>query len=167
MNSLNKVQIIGNLTADPEIRETPNGQKVATCSVATNRTWKDAAGAKQEQVEYHNIVFWARLADIVEQYLMKGKKVYIEGRLQTRSWDAQDGTKRYRTEIVCENLIMLSSSQGMQSGGNFAQAPPPPGDDDFPRGAATASSDDESSEKKPKRGKKKDDEEISIEDIPF
>ncbi len=78
MNSLNKVQLIGNLTANPEVKETPNGQKVATFSVATNRVWKDAAGMKQEQVEFHNIVAWRGLANIAEQYLTKGKKVYVE-----------------------------------------------------------------------------------------
>ncbi|HRI35892.1 MAG TPA: single-stranded DNA-binding protein [bacterium] len=117
MNSLNRVQIIGNLTADPEVRETPSGQKVATVSVATNRTWKDQAGIRQEQVEYHNIVFWGRLAEIVEQYCQKGKKVYVEGRLQTRSWEDQAGVKKYRTEIVAENLILLSSAS---QGGGYA-----------------------------------------------
>lgn len=109
MNSLNKVQLIGNMTADAEIRETPNGQKVASFSIATNRVWKDAAGAKQEQVEFHNISAWAGLASIIEQYTGKGKKVYVEGRLQTRSWDDTAGQKRYKTEVVAENIILLSS----------------------------------------------------------
>ncbi|HBY75025.1 MAG: single-stranded DNA-binding protein [Candidatus Woesearchaeota archaeon] len=78
MNSLNKVQLIGNLTADPEVRQTPNGQYVANFSMATNRVWKDSAGMKQEQVEFHNIVVWGKLAEIVEQYVKKGKKIYIE-----------------------------------------------------------------------------------------
>lgn len=108
MNSLNKVQLIGNMTASPEIRETPNGQKVATFSIATNRSWKDATGMKQDQVEYHNIVAWRGLADIVERYTGKGKKIYIEGYLQTRSWDDQSGAKRYKTEIVADNIILLS-----------------------------------------------------------
>jgi single-strand DNA-binding protein len=109
MNSLNKVQLIGNMTADAEIRETPNGQKVASFNLATNRTWKDAAGAKQEQVEYHSVSAWAGLASIIEQYTGKGKKVYVEGRLQTRSWDDPSGQKRYKTEIVAENIILLSA----------------------------------------------------------
>lgn len=111
MNSLNKVQLIGNVTAQPEIRETPGGQKVATFSLATNRSWKDATGAKQDQAEYHNIVVWGNLAGIVESYIGKGKKVYIEGRLQTRSWEDQSGVKKYKTEIVGESLLMLSGGE--------------------------------------------------------
>jgi single-strand DNA-binding protein len=151
MNSLNKVQIIGNLTANPEVRETPNGQKVASFSVATNRVWKDTAGMKQEQVEYHNIVAWRGLAGIAEQYLAKGKKVYIEGYLQTRSWDDQAGQKKYRTEIVCDNLIMLSGGAGA-------------GSDDMEMGysAPEAGAAPAKSKKAPKI-----EEEIHIEDIPF
>ncbi|MFB0964340.1 MAG: single-stranded DNA-binding protein, partial [Patescibacteria group bacterium] len=111
MNSLNKVQLIGNLTANPEVRETPNGQKVATIGVATTRVWKDAAGSKQEQTEFHNVVLWRGLAEVAEKYVTKGQKVYIEGYLQTRSWEDQTGAKRYRTEIVGDNLIMLSSKK--------------------------------------------------------
>jgi single-strand DNA-binding protein len=105
---LNKVQIIGNITQDIELKQTPNGQNVTTISIATNRNWTDSSGNRQEQAEFHNVVLWGKLAEIAGQYLQKGKKVYIEGRLQTRSWEAQDGTKRYRTEIVGENMIMLS-----------------------------------------------------------
>ena len=97
---LNKVQIIGNITQDIELKQTPNGQSVCSFSVATNRNWKDANGMRQEQAEFHNLVFWGKLAEIAGEYLQKGKKVYVEGRLQTRNWEAQDGTKRYRTEIV-------------------------------------------------------------------
>ncbi len=100
--------IIGNLTRDPESRTTPNGQNVCNFSVATSSQWTDGSGQKQERVEYHNIVAWGKLADICTQYLGKGKKVYVEGRLQTRDWEAQDGAKRSRTEIVAENMIMLS-----------------------------------------------------------
>lgn len=150
-NSLNKVQLIGNLTADPEVRETPNGQKVATFSVATSRVWKDASGMKQEQTEFHNCVAWRGLADIAEQYMNKGKKVYIEGYLQTRSWDDQStGQKRYKTEIVTDSIILLGAPAGGStgsssfSGGNSHSAP------------MTAN-----------RTKPKEEEEISIEDIPF
>jgi len=104
---LNKVQIIGRLTRDPEIRTTPNGANVASFSVATGFTWTDQQGQKKEQTEFHNVVAWRKLADIIGQYLKKGSQVYIEGRLQTRSWEGQDGKKNYRTEIVAENLIML------------------------------------------------------------
>ncbi|TSC84370.1 MAG: single-strand DNA-binding protein [Parcubacteria group bacterium Gr01-1014_13] len=101
--------IIGRLTRDPELRNTPNGKAVATISLATNRTWADANGQKQKQTEFHNVVLWSKLAEIANQYLRKGGKVYMEGRLQTREWTGQDGVKRYRTEIVGENMIMLDS----------------------------------------------------------
>ena len=107
--SLNKVMIIGNVTRDPEARTTPNGQNVTSFSVATNLVWTDQAGQKQKKAEFHNIVAWRKLAEICAQYLHKGSKVYLEGRLQTRDWIAQDGAKRYRTEIVLENMEMLDS----------------------------------------------------------
>lgn len=120
-NSLNKVQLIGNLTRDPESRMTPSGQQVTTFGMATNRTWTDQAGQKQERAEYHNIVMWGKLGEIAAKYLMKGKKAYIEGRLQTRDWEAQDGTKRSRTEIVAENLIMLDKPSGERPFGGAPQ----------------------------------------------
>ena len=106
---LNKVMIIGRLTRDPEIRTTPNGANVASFSVATSFTWNDQqSGQKKEQTEFHNVVAWRKLADIVGQYLKKGSQVYLEGRLQTRSWDDKtSGQKKYRTEIVADNMIML------------------------------------------------------------
>lgn len=120
--SLNRAQLIGNLTADPELRQTTTGQQVCSFSVATNRTWTNQQGEKQEQADYHNIVAWGRLAEICAEYLHKGKKVFIEGRLQTRDWEGQDGVKRYRTEIVAENMIMLDRSGGQQGGGNRSNA---------------------------------------------
>lgn len=105
--NLNKAMIIGNLTRDPETRSTTTGKSVASFAIATNETWKDATGNKQERVEYHNVVAWGKLAEICQQYLHKGKKIYIEGRLQTREWTGQDGVKRYKTEIVADNMIML------------------------------------------------------------
>lgn len=104
---LNKVMLIGNLARDPEVRTTTAGANVATFSIATNLRWTNPAGEKQERTEFHNIVAWRRLADIVGQYLRRGAKVYIEGRLQTRSWDDPQGVRKYRTEVVAENLIML------------------------------------------------------------
>ena len=105
---VNKVILVGNLGRAPEIRTTPSGQNVASFSLATNRRWKDRDGNRQEQTEWHNIVCWGRLAEIAGQYLDKGKQLYVEGRLQTRSWeDKQSGEKKYRTEIVCENFQML------------------------------------------------------------
>lgn len=150
-NSLNKVQIIGNLTAEPEVRETPNGQKVATFSIATNRKWKDASGMLQEEVEYHNCVAWRGLADIAEQYMHKGKKVYLEGYLKTRSWDDTAGVKRYKTEIVADNVILLwapgEGNTNSYSGGMEDRAPSAPTES--------------------KKVKPKVEEEISIDDIPF
>jgi len=107
MKDLNKVMIIGNLTRDPEMRMTPSGQSVASYAVATNRQWKDQSGETQSNAEFHDVVAWGKLAEIVEQYLHKGMRVYIEGRLQTRSWEGQDGVKRNKTEIVASDVIML------------------------------------------------------------
>lgn len=117
MYSLNRAQIIGNLTRDPELRTTASGQSVVNFGVATNRQFKDASGAKQEQVEFHNVVAWGKLADICSQFLGKGRKVFIEGRLQTREWDGQDGAKRKSTEIVAESMIMLDKT-GAPTGGS-------------------------------------------------
>lgn len=105
--SLNRVQLIGNLTRDPEIKQIPGGTTVATFGVATNFNWTDQSGAKQSRAEFHNVVAWRKLAEICGQFLRKGSKVFVEGRLQTRDWEAEDGTKRYRTEIVADNMIML------------------------------------------------------------
>ncbi len=112
--NLNKVFILGNLTRDPELRQTPSGQNVASFGVATNRMWVDRSGAKQTQTEFHNIVLWGRLAEIAHQYLAKGRLVFIEGRLNTNVWQDQNGQKRSRTEIIAEN---------MQLGPRFAAAP--------------------------------------------
>ena len=109
---LNKVFIIGNLTRDPELRSLPSGKPVTNFSVATNRVWKDQEGKKQESVEFHNCVTFGRQAEIVSQYLRKGSSVLVEGRLQTRSWDGDDGKKRYRTEIIADRIQL-----GPRSGG--------------------------------------------------
>ena len=98
--NLNRAQLIGNLTRDPETRTTPNGQTVSSFGVATSSTWKDASGQKQERVEFHNIVAWGKLADICQQYLGKGRKVFVEGRIQTRDWQGTDGVKKNRTESL-------------------------------------------------------------------
>ncbi len=151
MNSLNKVQIIWNLTAEPEVRETPNGQKVATFSIATNRTWKDQSGVKQEEVEYHNMVAWRFLADIAEQYMHKGKKVYVEWYLKTRSWDDASGVKRWKTEIIADNIILLSAGWNREEwsySSNDSQEAP-------------------MDEPKVRKSKPKLEEDITIEDIPF
>lgn len=118
---LNKTMIIGRLTRDPEVRTTPQGQNVCTIGVATNRVWTDSEGNKKESVEFHNVVAWGKLAEIIGQYLVKGRRIYIEGRLQTRDWQTQDGSKRSRTEIIAENMIMLDGrppQEGARSGVN-------------------------------------------------
>lgn len=106
-NGLNKVMLIGNLGKDPELRYTSSGDAVANFSIATGESWKDKDGNKQERTEWHNIVAWKKLAEICGEYLKKGKKVYVEGRLQTRSYDDKEGVKRYVTEIVADQMLML------------------------------------------------------------
>jgi len=108
MNFLNKAQIIGNLTRDPEVRETKNGQAVCTLGVATNRRWKDASGEYREDAEFHNVVCWGKLAELAQNLLQKGTKVFFEGRLQTRNWEDEAGVKHYRTEIVAQDMIVLA-----------------------------------------------------------
>ena len=109
---LNKVMLIGRLTRDPELRNLASGKSVASLTVATGRAWTDAQGQKQKQSEFHNIVVWGKLAEVANHYLRKGRQVYFEGRLQTRDWTGQDGIKRYRTEVVAENMILLGSPMG-------------------------------------------------------
>jgi len=112
--NLNKAMIIGNLTREPELRNTATGQSVASFSVATNLVWTDQSGQQQKKTEFHNIIAWRKLAEICAKYLHKGSKVYIEGRLQTTDWTGQDGVKRYRTEIVTDNMIMLDNKGGAE-----------------------------------------------------
>lgn len=114
MNSLNKVQLIGNVTADPVVRKIGESRTVANFSIATNRTWKDSDGKKQDIAEFHNIVIWWKLAEIVEKYVTKWKKIYVEGRLQSSSWEDEEGVKRYKTEVVSDQMILLSPSKEMQ-----------------------------------------------------
>jgi single-strand DNA-binding protein len=147
--SLNKAMIIGNLTRDPELRKTTGGQSVCSFSIATNRVYTDKAGNKKEEADYHNVVAWARLADVCGQYLTKGKKVYIDGRMQTRDWEGTDGVKKYRMEIVAENMIMLDRGGATGSTGPRAME----GSDEAPIVA------DEPSQTP--------DDEIKLEDIPF
>jgi single-strand DNA-binding protein len=111
MKSLNKVLLIGHLGKDPELRYTKGGDAVASFSVATNESWKDAEGNTQERTDWHNIVAWRKLAEICAEYVKKGSKVYIEGKIQTRSYDDKDGVKKYVTEITANDLIMLDSKQ--------------------------------------------------------
>ena len=139
---LNKAILIGNLTRDPELKSLPSGIQVSSFSLATNRVWKDKNGAKQEAADYHNIVVFGRQAENVSKYLKKGSSVLVEGRMQTRSWDAQDGTKKYRTEVVADHVQFGprregegSGSYAPRAGGAPSQADhsaPPPQEDEGP-----------------------------------
>ena len=147
---MNKVILIGNLGADPEVRYTPDGAPVANFNLATSESWNDrTSGEKQERTEWHRLVLWRKLAEIAGQYLKKGSKIYVEGKLQTRSWEDQSGQKRYTTEVVVNDMQMLDSRGEGGGGGGVARDPgpaaqpeygPPPGggsgggseDDDLP-----------------------------------
>ncbi|MCS7082568.1 MAG: single-stranded DNA-binding protein [Bacteroidetes bacterium] len=119
--SLNKVMIIGNLGADPELRYTPQGTAVCTIRVATNEVFKDSSGQLQERTEWHSVVLWGRQAEIAAEYLRKGRKVFIEGSLQTRSWEDQAGNRRYATEIRARELILLDSRESPSEAGEVGR----------------------------------------------
>ncbi len=151
----NKAIIIGNVTRDPEIKALPSGAKVASLSIATNRVWKDQAGAKKEQTDFHNIVVFGRQAEITAQYVKKGSILMVEGRIQTRSWDDQSGQKRYRTEIVADR-IQFGPRQTPQHPGGVYRA------DSDPQGSAPAPKEDKDVETI-----EYPDDDINAEDIPF
>ncbi len=115
--NLNKVFLIGNLTADPELRTTPGGQSVMEVRVASNRTWTDKTGKRQEQAEFHSVIIWGRQAEIVKQFLTKGSSIFIEGRLQTRNWDDKQGVKHWKTEVICERMQL--GPRSVRSGESF------------------------------------------------
>ena len=123
---VNKVILIGNLGGDPEVRYTPDGVAVANFSLATTESWKDRSGERQERTEWHRLVQWRQLAEIAKNYLSKGSKLYVEGKLQTRSWDDQNGQKRYTTEVVVNEMEMLDSREG-GGGGNMGGGSNDPG----------------------------------------
>lgn len=119
---INKAIVVGNLTRDPELKSLPSGQKVCSFSVATNRTWKNPNGEKQEAVDYHNIACFGKQAEVVAQWMKKGSQIYVEGRMTTRSWDDKEtGKKMYRTEIIAENVQFGSKNSGSSSGGDYAK----------------------------------------------
>lgn len=154
MKDLNMVFLMGNLTRDPELRYTPNGQAVTSITVATNRQWTDqGSGEKKDAAEFTDIVIWGKMAENVANYLKKGRRVHVIGRLQTRSWEAQDGSKRNKTEVIATDITFLDRA-GASGGGSDALPA-----DDFNQEPA-----DEK-----KKGKKEAsiDEEVSIDDIPF
>jgi single-strand DNA-binding protein len=152
MYSLNRAQLIGNITVDPEVRALPNGQRVANFSLATNRRYTDSAGVQQDVPEYHNVVMFGKLAEIAEQYIHKGNKLYVEGRIQTRSWEDQSGQKKYKTEIVAEEMIMLTPKGTPAEGNSYHSASPAPQNEDNAPVHTTIP---------PKE------ERVSIEDVPF
>ncbi|MBY0328649.1 single-stranded DNA-binding protein [Patescibacteria group bacterium] len=155
---LNKVFLIGNLTRDPELKALPTGNKVASISMATNRVWKDQAGVRQENTEYHNVVAFGRQAETLAQYCKKGSSLYVEGRIQTRSWDAQDGQKKYRTEIVLDTFQFgPKTSTGTGTGYTPTQGSTNVSDSEAPQKGAPADLDTI----------EYPDEEINLEDIPF
>ncbi len=117
MKSLNKVQLIGNLTRDPELKYTPTGAAVCTVSIATNRSWTTDTGEKKDEADFHRLVAWNKLAEICGQLLKKGRKVYVEGRLSTRSWQDKDGQTKYMTEVVLSDMILLDSRRDGENSG--------------------------------------------------
>lgn len=169
--SLNRVQLIGNLTRDPELRYTPNGNAVCTFSIATNRTWTTDSGEKREEVDFHRIVAWNKLGELCSQFLVKGRKVYVEGRLSTRNWTAQDGSQKSTTEVVIDDMILLDSKGAGSHGDESREAParsvsPEPAAQEEPEESV-----EEPEEKKEKKGGKKkagtDEEDVMPDDIPF
>lgn len=121
--SLNKVQLIGNLTRDPELRYTPTGAAVCTIGLATNRQWTTEAGEKKEETEFHRVVAWNKLAELCSQLLVKGRKIYVEGRLRTNQWQGQDGSQRSTTEVVIEDMIILDSKRPAGEAVSTSEAP--------------------------------------------
>ena len=167
MLNLNRAMIIGNATRDAELRYTPNGQAVAHFAVPTNRRWTNReTGEAQEQVEFHEIVAWAKLGEIANQLIKKGTKVYVEGRLQTHSWETPDGQRRQRTEIVAENIIALSP-RGETSYDSTSAAPVSPPASSAKSDSEPAAEASPKSDPSQKDAKDKDSEEINLDDIPF
>ncbi len=170
--SLNKVMLIGNLTRDPELRYTPNGTAVCSFGLATNRSWASGDdGERKEETEFHRIVAWNKLAELCGQLLTKGRKVYIEGRLQTRSWESPEGDKRQATEVVAEDMVLLDSRRDGQGSSETSHKDevdaPAPKEESQER----PEDKDEKKDKKKKdeevKDDKKDSDEIDIDDIPF
>lgn len=168
--SLNKVQLIGNLTRDPELKYTPSGTGVCTFGLATNREWTDSSGQKQESAEFHRIVAWGKLGEICSQLMTKGRKVYVEGRLQTRAWKSQDGADRQVTEVVIDEMILLDAPKGDRADGGYAgshysadESASPVADVTPAEEVFSAESDDSKTTKKSKKEEVKED----SDEIPF
>ena len=171
--SLNKVQLIGNLTRDPELRYTPQGTAVCTIGLATNRQWTTESGEKKEDAEFHRLVAWNKLAEICSQLLKKGRKVYVEGRLQTRTWTGQDGQPRTTTEIVISDMIILDKREVGEAGGGEFQVPEAALEEPTTAPAEEPAKKEKPHSAKASRGKgKKEEKEEKVEesrdeDIPF
>ena len=187
--SLNKAMLIGNLTKDPELRYTPSGTAVCSFRVATNRSWTPSdSSERREETEFHRIVTWNKLAELCSQLLTKGRKVYIEGRLQTRSWDTPEGEKRFATEIVAEDMVLLDSRRMVEERGEEAEKEETPAASQSKPGAEEPAKKEDEQEKdskkaskqkeKPKETKddgskeakeeaKEEEGEIDVDDIPF
>ena len=131
MGSVNKVILVGNLGRDAELRYTPSGAAVATLNLATTEVWNDRNNQRQERTEWHRVVLWGKQAESLQEYLVKGKQIYVEGRLQTRQWDDKDGNKRYTTEIKADRITLLggSGASGGAGGRGMDRPPHPAGDD--------------------------------------
>jgi single-strand DNA-binding protein len=162
--SLNRVQLIGNLTRDPELRYTPNGNGVCTFGLATNRSWTTDSGEKREEVDFHKIVAWNKLAELCSQFLTKGRKVYVEGRLSTRNWTGQDGSQKTTTEVVIDDMILLDNRQG--GGAHTADTSEPGEHEEAPAKTASAKAPKAEKEEEPKHSVNAD-EEVAPDDIPF
>ena len=160
--NFNKAIIIGRVTKDPETRTTPNGQTVASIGVASNRVWNTNSGEKQEKVEYHSIVAWGKLAEICGQYLTKGQLVLFEGRLETRTWDGQDGIKRSKTEIIAENMQMGPRARAQEGGSTYQT-----NQNNQVAEEPIQNNTDQNQVKEEAPKNPSNDEEIKIEDIPF
>ena len=139
MANLNKVMLIGRLGQDPEIRYTQSGSAVANVSIATNDYWTDKQGGKQERTEWHSLVLWGKLADLAQSYLKKGSQVYVEGRLQTRDWEDQQGQKHYKTEVVVTTMQFLDSKMSDSSNTEYSATPSVQQSDSMPAAPAEAS----------------------------
>ena len=160
MRSLNKVTLIGNATKDPELRYTPQGTAVCTFSIATNREWTDSSGQKKEEATFHRIVAWSKLAEIISQYLKKGSKVYLEGRISNRTWQDQQNVTHYATEIVADELILLDNKRTDQQQQQQVDVPVevPPEPEATPEPAPVEPEPKVKSEKKVKTKKDEDEE---------
>lgn len=139
---------MGNLTRDPELRYTPNGQAVATFAIATNRSWTDGTGEKKDSVEYTDVVVWGKMAEVVSNYLKKGRRVHVMGRLQTRSWEAQDGSKKFKTEVIATDVTFVDRAGDAPQASDFEGV-------------------DQTPSQGPKKGKVEPEPEIDLEEIPF